>query len=75
MRGHDDIQQYEEGDVRRVQHETSTSIWALEACSTAYGKEFKRVEVFRYLGCLLEFDDNDTHAMRNNLKKAHGVLA
>jgi hypothetical protein len=29
------------------------------------------VEVFKYLGRLLAYDDNDSQAMRANLKKAH----
>ena len=31
------------------------------------------MEVFKYLGRLLEFDDNDSQAMRANLMKAHNV--
>jgi len=30
------------------------------------------VEVFKYLGRLLAFDDNDSQAGRTNLKKARG---
>jgi hypothetical protein len=37
---------------------------------TAYGDKLERVEVFKYLGRLLAYDDNDTQAVRNNLKKA-----
>ena len=33
------------------------------------------MEVFKYLGCLIAFDDNHTQAVRGNLKKACGVWA
>jgi hypothetical protein len=36
----------------------------------AYGDKLERVEVFKYLGWLLAYDDNDTQAMQGNLKKA-----
>jgi hypothetical protein len=37
---------------------------------TAYGEDLERVEVFKYLGRLLAYDNNDSQAMRANLKKA-----
>ncbi len=43
---------------------------ALTQLFTAYGDELERVEVFEYLGWLLAYDDNNTQAMRGNLKKA-----
>ena len=51
------------------------STWALELQFTMYGKEIERVEVFKYCGRLLVFDDNGTQAMRSNLMKASGVWA
>ena len=61
MRGHVDTQQCEEGEARQVQHEAAaTSMQALEAQFTAYDTELERVEVFKYLGRLLAFIDNDT---------------
>jgi hypothetical protein len=45
------------------------------ATFTAYGKELKRVEVYKYLGRLLAYNNNDTQAVRNNLKKAQGIWA
>jgi hypothetical protein len=42
---------------------------------TAYGAELERVEVFKYLGRLLAYDDNDNQAVRGNLKKARCVWA
>jgi len=40
---------------------------------TAYGAELERVEVFKYLGRLLTYDNNDAQAVKGNLKKARGV--
>jgi hypothetical protein len=40
-----------------------------------YGEELERVEVFKYLGRLLSYDDNNTQAMRANLTKARGCWA
>ena len=37
----------------------------------AYEDKLEKVEVFKYLGQLLSYDDNDTQAMLGNLKKAH----
>jgi hypothetical protein len=37
----------------------------------AYGEDLERVEVFKYLGQLLAYVNNDSQAMRANLKKAH----
>jgi hypothetical protein len=48
---------------------------ALSQTFTVYGKELERVEVFKYLGGLSAYDDNDTQAVRNNLKKARGIWA
>ena len=41
----------------------------------AYGEELERVEVFKYLGRLIAFDDDDTQAVHGNLKKALLVWA
>ena len=48
---------------------------ALDRGFTAYDEELERVEVFRYLGRLLAYDDNDLQAVRSNLKKARQVWA
>ena len=37
---------------------------------TAYGIELEQVEVFKYLGRLVSYDDNDARAVRHNLRKA-----
>ena len=46
---------------------------AQEARFTAYGDELESVEVFKYLGRLITFDDKDTQALRSNLGKARKV--
>jgi hypothetical protein len=48
---------------------------ALERSFTAYGEELERVEVFKYLGWLIAYDDADTQAMWSNLRKARGCWA
>ncbi len=54
-----------------MQHEAAeTARVALAQSFTVYGDELERVEVFKYLGRLLAYDDNDTQAMRGNLKKS-----
>ena len=42
---------------------------------TAYGKVLERVEVFKYLGRLLAYNNNDSQAVRGNLKKARDIWA
>jgi hypothetical protein len=41
----------------------------------AYGEELERVEVFKYLGRLIVYDNANTQAMRSNLRKARGRWA
>ena len=40
---------------------------------TAYGKELRRVDRFKYLGRVLSYDDSDTPAIRRNLKRARAA--
>ncbi len=61
----------QEGWDKKKQHEAAEAAWiALITTFTAYGEDLERVEVFKYLGRLLAYDDNDSQAMRSNLKKA-----
>ena len=47
---------------------------AIQRTFTAYGEaELRRVERFKYLGRVLSYDDSDTPAIRQNLKKARAV--
>ncbi len=63
-----------DGVVRKAQHAAAECAHlALSQTFTAYGEELERVEVFKYLGRLLAYDNNDTQAVRNNLKKAQSV--
>jgi hypothetical protein len=56
--------------VRRKQYEAAEAARvALARTFKAYGEDLERVEVFKYLGRLLAYDDNDSQAMRANLKK------
>jgi hypothetical protein len=60
-----------DGVARKVQHAAvERAHLALQNTFTAYGKGLERVEVFKYLGRLLAYDDNDSQAVRGNLKKA-----
>ena len=48
---------------------------ALDAKFYAYGEELERVEVFKYLGRLIAFDDDETQVVRGNLANARRVWA
>ena len=53
---------------RRMQHEAAArSQDALQQGFLCSGDELERVEVFKYLGRMLAYNDNDTQAMRANL--------
>ncbi len=49
----------------------------LSSSAVVYGVRYKleRVEVFKYLGRLLAYNDNDARAVRGNLRKAQGIWA
>jgi hypothetical protein len=65
-----------DGVVRKVQYAAAERAHkALQQRFTAYGAELERVEVFKYLGRLLAYNDDDTRAVRGNLKKARGIWA
>ena len=61
--------------ARMQRKAVSDSAVALDAKCYAYGEELERVEVFKYLGRLIAFDDDDTQAVRGNLAKARRVWA
>ena len=48
----------------------SNSVAALNGKFYTYGEELVRVEVFKYLGCLVTFNDDDMQAVRGKPKKA-----
>ena len=69
--GHEQSQYCRDGWAKTQQYTAAeNSARALEHSFSAYGEELERVEVFRYLGRLLSYDDNDSQALRSNLRKA-----
>jgi hypothetical protein len=64
----------EDGVARKVQYAAAERAHlALQQTFTTYGAELEWVEVFKYLGRLLAYDDNDTQAVRGNLKMAQSI--
>ncbi len=62
--------------MRKAQHVTVEQVHlALCKMFTAHGKELVRVEVFKYLGRLLAYNNNDARAVTRILEKARGVWA
>ena len=57
------------------QEAVSNSAAALDEKFCTYGEELEWVEVFKYLGQLIAFDNEDTQAVRGNLKRARRVWA
>jgi hypothetical protein len=69
--GHRHTRLCREGWAKKKQHEAAEAARvALQKSITAYGDDLERVEVFKYLGWLLAYDNNGSQAMRANLKKA-----
>ena len=65
-----------EGELWKLQREAAVdSALAIQQRFTAYGEELSNMGVFQYLGRLLSHDDNDSQAVRGNLKKARGCWA
>jgi hypothetical protein len=65
-----------DGVARKIQHAAAKRAHlSLQHMFTAYGEELERFEVFKYLGRLLAYNNNDTQAVWGNLKKACGVWA
>jgi hypothetical protein len=67
---HQRTQLCREGWEKKKQHEAAEAARiALARMFTAYGEDLERLEVFKYLGQLLTYNNNDSQAMRSNLKK------
>jgi hypothetical protein len=61
----------QEGWDKKKQHEAAeAALITLTRAFTTYGEDQERVEVFKYLGRLVSYNDNTFQAMRSNLKKA-----
>ena len=76
MRNHQATELCRERYKQLVQHETATTArLALNTRFYTYEEVLERVEIFKYLGRLLSYDDNNTQAMRANLAKARGCWA
>jgi hypothetical protein len=74
--GHHRTELCQRGRERKRQHAAAVrSQEALERSFMAYREELERVEVFKYLGRLIAYDDADNQAMRLNLRKAQGCWA
>jgi hypothetical protein len=65
-----------DGVARKIQHAAAKCTHlSLQHMFTVYGEGLERVEVFKYLGRLLAYNNNDAQAVRGNLKKARGIWA
>jgi hypothetical protein len=65
-----------DGVARKVQYAAAKHAHlALQQLFMAYGAELERVKLYKYLGGLLAYNDNDAQAVRGNLKKACGIWA
>ena len=74
--GHQSSKTCKEMHTAKLQRKAvSDSAKALKAKFFAYVVELERVEVFKYLGRLIAYDAEDTHAVRGNLKKDRRVWA
>jgi hypothetical protein len=74
--GHHRTELCQQGWERKRQHAAAMhSQEALRRLFMAYREELERVEVFKYLGWLIVYDDADTQAMQSNLRKARGCWA
>ena len=69
--GHRHTRLCREGWAKKKQHEAADAARvALQKMFMAYGDNLERVEVFKYLGRLLAYNDSDSQAMQANLKMA-----
>ena len=66
----------QQGVERRTQRDSAiTSALALRQLFYVEGEVLEKVESFRYLGRILAQDDDDTRAVRSQIKKARGIWA
>jgi hypothetical protein len=71
--GHHCTELCQQGWERKRQHAAAVSSQKAPGRSfTAYREELEKVEVFKFLGWLIAYDDTDTQAMWLNLRKARG---
>ncbi len=64
------------GTDRRIQRKVAvTSTLALSCTFQVHVDVSERVEVFKYLRCLLAQDDNDIQAVRHQIRKARAIWA
>ena len=69
-RDHEETVLCREGQAQRAQYAAvATSSKALEGQFTVNGEELKRIEVFKYLGWFMAYDNNDVRAVKSNLRK------
>ena len=61
--------------TKMQQKAVSNSAATLDAKSHAYRGELERVGIFKYLGRLVKFYNDDTHSVRGNLAKARRAWA
>jgi hypothetical protein len=67
--GHHRTELCQQGWERKRQHAAAVSSReALGRSFTAYREELEKVEVFKYLGQLIVYDDTNTQAMLLNLR-------
>ncbi len=69
-------QECQTGVERKLQRESAVhSALALRHQFSVHGDVLERVEVFKYLGCLLAQDNDNAQAIQQQLQKARGVWA
>jgi hypothetical protein len=69
-------QECQTGVERKLQRESAVRLaLALRRQFSVHEDVLERVEVFKYLGCLLAQDNDDAQAIRQQLQKARGVWA